>query len=79
MAEILKRNKAMSVSPLKSSQPVGAALAFLGYAPPAELARAPVAELLAWAVHAWSEGDIPRAAALPAPADTMPSSREISR
>ncbi len=30
MAEIIKRNKAMSVSPLKSSQPVGAALAFLG-------------------------------------------------
>jgi len=30
MAEIVKRNKAMSVSPLKSSQPVGGALAFLG-------------------------------------------------
>lgn len=30
MAEIIKRNKALSVSPLKSSQTVGAALAFLG-------------------------------------------------
>ncbi|MGD8568726.1 MAG: nitrogenase iron-molybdenum cofactor biosynthesis protein NifN [Gammaproteobacteria bacterium] len=30
MAEIVKRNKALSVSPLKSSQPVGASLAFLG-------------------------------------------------
>jgi len=30
MAEVIKRNKAMSVSPLKSSQPVGATLAFLG-------------------------------------------------
>jgi nitrogenase molybdenum-iron protein NifN len=30
MAEIVKRNKAMSVSPLKASQPVGGALAFLG-------------------------------------------------
>ncbi len=30
MAEIIKRKKALSVSPLKSSQPVGAALAFLG-------------------------------------------------
>ncbi|MEJ2435788.1 MAG: nitrogenase iron-molybdenum cofactor biosynthesis protein NifN, partial [Pseudolabrys sp.] len=30
MAEIVKRNKALSVSPLKASQPVGAALAFLG-------------------------------------------------
>lgn len=30
MAEILKRNKAMAVSPLKSSQTVGGALAFLG-------------------------------------------------
>lgn len=30
MAEILKRSKALSVNPLKSSQPIGAALAFLG-------------------------------------------------
>jgi nitrogenase molybdenum-iron protein NifN len=30
MAEIVKRKKALSVSPLKSSQPVGASLAFLG-------------------------------------------------
>ncbi|MGB0747243.1 MAG: nitrogenase iron-molybdenum cofactor biosynthesis protein NifN [Magnetospiraceae bacterium] len=30
MAEVIKRNKALSVSPLKSSQTVGAALAFLG-------------------------------------------------
>jgi len=31
MAEIIKRNKALSVSPLKSSQTIGAALAFLGF------------------------------------------------
>ncbi len=30
MAEIVKRNKALSVNPLKSSQTIGAALAFLG-------------------------------------------------
>jgi len=30
MAEILKRSKALAVNPLKASQPVGAALAFLG-------------------------------------------------
>ncbi len=30
MVEIIKRNKALSVSPLKSSQPIGASLAFLG-------------------------------------------------
>jgi len=30
MAELIKRNKPMSVSPLKASQPVGGALAFLG-------------------------------------------------
>lgn len=30
MAEIIKRNKAMSVMPLKTSQPIGASLAFLG-------------------------------------------------
>jgi len=31
MAEITKRNKALSVSPLKASQTLGAALAFLGF------------------------------------------------
>jgi nitrogenase molybdenum-iron protein NifN len=31
MPEIVKRNKALSVSPLKSSQTIGAALAFLGF------------------------------------------------
>ncbi len=31
MAEILKRNKALSVSPLKASQPMGGALACLGF------------------------------------------------
>ena len=31
MAEITKRNKALSVSPLKASQTIGAALAFLGF------------------------------------------------
>ncbi len=31
MTEILKRNKALSVSPLKASQTLGAALAFLGF------------------------------------------------
>ena len=31
MAEIIKRNKALSVSPLKASQSIGAALAFLGF------------------------------------------------
>jgi len=30
MAKVIKRNKALSVSPLKTSQPLGAALAFLG-------------------------------------------------
>lgn len=31
MAQIVKRNKALSVSPLKASQTIGAALAFLGF------------------------------------------------
>ena len=30
MAKIIKRNKALSVSPLKSNQAMGASLAFLG-------------------------------------------------
>ena len=30
MAEILKRSKPLAVNPLKASQPIGAALAFLG-------------------------------------------------
>ena len=78
-AKLSKQTRARGLTPADAARLLPAALAFLGYAPPAELARAPVAELLAWAVHAWSEGDIPRAAALPAPADTMPSSRGISR
>ena len=31
MAEIIKRNKAMSVNPLKASQPMGGSLACLGF------------------------------------------------
>ena len=31
MAEILKRNKALSVNPLKASQPMGGSLACLGF------------------------------------------------
>ena len=31
MSEIIKRKKALSVSPLKASQTIGAALAFLGF------------------------------------------------
>jgi len=31
MTEILKRNKALSVNPLKASQPIGGALACLGF------------------------------------------------
>jgi nitrogenase molybdenum-iron protein NifN len=31
MAEILRRNKALSVNPLKASQPVGGSLATLGF------------------------------------------------
>ena len=31
MVDIVKRNKALSVSPLKASQTIGAALAFLGF------------------------------------------------
>ena len=31
MTEIIKRKKALSVSPLKASQTIGAALAFLGF------------------------------------------------
>ena len=31
MADILKRNKALSVNPLKASQPIGGSLATLGF------------------------------------------------
>ncbi|HBK83460.1 MAG TPA: nitrogenase iron-molybdenum cofactor biosynthesis protein NifN, partial [Flavobacterium sp.] len=31
MADIIKRNKALSVNPLKASQPIGGALATLGF------------------------------------------------
>ena len=44
------------------------ALAFLGQEPPAELARAPVAEVWSWALQHWRFATIPRRRAIPLPA-----------
>ena len=54
MADILKRNKALSVNPLKASQPIGGSLATLGFnrampmLHPAYLLRSPIGKRLAW-------------------------------
>ena len=44
---------------------LGAALAFLGHAPPAGLRNAPVRELLGWAIAHWDIARLPKARAIP--------------
>ena len=43
------------------------ALEFLGQRPPRELARAPAAEVVSWAVEGWDRARVPRRRSVPAP------------
>ncbi len=65
-AKLSKQTGAMPVDLRRPGRALEAALAFLGHAPPEALRGAPPAELLAWAVQAWSAARLPRARALPA-------------
>jgi len=66
-AKLSKQTGAPPVDLRRPGRALARALAFLGHPPPAELRRAPPAELLRWAVSAWSVARLPRARALPAP------------
>jgi len=65
-----KLSKQTLAAPIDAARPAPAlvaALAFLGQAPPPELARASAPAVLAWAVAHWSRERIPRVRALAAP------------
>jgi glutamyl-Q tRNA(Asp) synthetase len=65
--KLSKQTLARAVDGLHPGPALFAALAFLGQAPPAELVRAPVAELLAWAVDHWRLERVPRQRSAAAP------------
>ncbi len=65
-----KLSKQTGARPVDTARPgvvLVQALDFLGQDPPAELAAAPAAEVLAWALAHWDPARVPRAAAAPAP------------
>lgn len=66
-AKLSKQTGAPPVDLRRPGLALARALAFLGHPPPRELRGAPPAELLAWAVSAWSTARLPRARALSAP------------
>ena len=66
-AKLSKQTRAGPVANLPAGTVIGTALAFLGHAPPAELAGAPARELLAWALGAWDLARVPSQFEHPAP------------
>ncbi len=66
--KLSKQTGAAAVDPSTAGPVLTAVLGFLGHPPPAELAGAPPAQQLAWAVEAWDRDRIPAAATVPAPA-----------
>jgi glutamyl-Q tRNA(Asp) synthetase len=65
--KLSKRTGAMPLDPAHPSPTLAAGLGVLGHAPPAELRRAPAAELWAWARGAWRLEVAPRQRAVPLP------------
>lgn len=63
--KLSKQTYAAALDPAQAGLLMTQALAFLGHAPPAELAGAPCPELLAWALTAWNPAQLPRVAAIP--------------
>ncbi|MFZ4538998.1 tRNA glutamyl-Q(34) synthetase GluQRS [Propionivibrio sp.] len=57
--KLSKQTKAAAVDSAGGSAVLAAALQFLGHPVPAELHRAPVADLWNWAISAWSIGRVP--------------------
>lgn len=64
--KLSKQTGAQPIDPARAGAEIARALAFLGHAPPAELAHAPPRDLLEWGVRNWSPARIPKARALKA-------------
>lgn len=65
-----KLSKQTLAAPVSMDPPLATlamAAAFLGHAPPSDLAAAPPADLLAWAVRQWDRSLLPRARTAPLP------------
>jgi glutamyl-Q tRNA(Asp) synthetase len=65
--KLSKQTRAVAIDPARAPAQLRAALAFLGHAPPPEVADR-LAELWRWAKHRWDAARIARARVLPAPA-----------
>lgn len=65
--KLSKQTRAAPVDPARPAEALARALAFLGHAPPAEMARAGTGELWEWAVANWNRARIPRARSVPVP------------
>ncbi|OFZ86388.1 MAG: tRNA glutamyl-Q(34) synthetase GluQRS [Betaproteobacteria bacterium RBG_16_64_18] len=68
-AKLSKQTLARPLDPARAAATIAAALAFLGQAPPPELARAALREVWDWSLAHWNLDRVPRQHALPAPAD----------
>jgi glutamyl-Q tRNA(Asp) synthetase len=65
-----KLSKQTMAAPVEATNGAGLlveALRFLGQCPPADLSRAPVRDVWAWAVESWDPATIPRVLEQPAP------------
>ena len=70
--KLSKQTLAPGLNPAAAASQLVSALAFLGQAVPADLARATVAEVWAWAGENWSFAGIPRVPAINYPAIIFP-------
>ena len=62
-----KRNLARPIAAAPPGAVLVDALEFLGQRPPRELARAPAADVISWAVACWDRAKVPRRRSAPAP------------
>jgi len=70
--KLSKSEGSAAVDHARPAEAVTAALRFLGHPPPADVAGAPPAELLAWAVQAWQPARLPAGDAVPAAQPVSP-------
>lgn len=79
--KLSKQTRAPALDVRQAAPALAAALAFLGHPPPQELAGAPPAELLAWAVGEWNIARLPaqRSIVVPAGEPTARGARAGSR